>query len=151
MAVAELIVSRRALLGAACVAPVLGVAEGPLVRHPGLDPGSQLPFTAAGKGREIPGQARNDGKWEEALARFRAAEAAIAAAQGAPDALFDRVNARFNRALACLLRTPAPGVAALSVKLDLILAHQVWELIFAPSCLAALRRDAERFAATAAG
>jgi hypothetical protein len=53
---------------------------------------------------------------------------------------------RFNRALARLLRTPAPQVAALAVKLDLLVAHQVWELTFAETSLAALRRDAVRLA-----
>ena len=40
MADAQLKLSRRALLGAACAGPVLGAVEGPLSRHSGLDPES---------------------------------------------------------------------------------------------------------------
>jgi hypothetical protein len=142
MAVAELSVSRREVLGAACAAPLS------LCRHPGLDPGSLFAFRRPLEGRGIPDQVRNDG-WERTLDRVRAAEAALDAARGADDAVFDRVLGRFNRALARLLRTPAPDIAALAVKLDLLLAHEVWELDFAQPCLAALRRDAARLAGAA--
>jgi hypothetical protein len=130
MDVAELSVSRREVLGAACA------------------------IALAGHSREVAewGQLRvtvpsgDDDKWRRAVARFRAAEAALGAAQGAEDFLFDRVLGRFNRALAHLLRTPAPDIAALAGKLDLLLAHEVWELDFAQPCIAALRRDAGRLA-----
>ena len=49
-------------------------------------------------------------------------------------------------AFARLLRAPAPQVAALAVKLDLLVAHQVWEFTFAETSLAAMRRDALRLA-----
>ena len=81
-----------------------------------------------------------------AVARFRAAEAALAVAQGADDAAFDHVLGRFNRALARLLRTRAPDIAALAAKLDLLVAHEVWELTFAEASFAAMRRDALRLA-----
>jgi hypothetical protein len=139
MAVAELIVSRREVLGAACAAPLS------LSRHPGLDPGSS--FTSPSpQDRGIPDQVRNDEKWGRALGRFRAAEAALAAVEGADDVVFDPAAMRFDRALVGLLRAPAPDIGALAVKLDLLFAHQVWEFDYAESCLAALRRDAFRLA-----
>ncbi|MEA3050779.1 MAG: hypothetical protein QOG84_2615 [Sphingomonadales bacterium] len=49
-----------------------------------------------------------------------------------------------------LLRVPAPDLGALAMKLDLILDQELWELTGADRCLAALRRDAHRFAASAA-
>lgn len=170
MAVAELSVSRRELLGAACGFPLLSAhperASSPSLPrrrpgrcgvegHPGLDPGSRLPFPAAERGRGIPGQAGKDGRassravadWDRALSRFRAADAALAAARGADDDTFDRLLARHNRALSRLLRTPAPDAAALAVKLDALVAHQAWELTFAAPALAAIRRDARRLAA----
>ena len=147
-------VSRRVLLGAACVVPVLSAVEGPFTRHPGLDPGSPFPSAAPKRGREIPDRVRNDeedqssalAKWDRALAAYRRAEAAIAAMQGAPDALFDPCNLRFNRALSRLLGTPAPHLPALAAKLDLLVAHEAWELSFAALSLSALRQDARRLA-----
>jgi hypothetical protein len=62
------------------------------------------------------------------------------------DELYDRALGRHNAALARLLRTAAPDLAAVAGKLDLILRHTVFELTFGESCLAALRRDVERFA-----
>lgn len=153
MAVAELIVSRRALLAAACAAPLL--------RHPGEgrgpDPNALESWTpdqvrGDGEGGNDEGEGRNDAqsravtKWDQALARFRRAEAALAAGAGADDDLFDRLLGRLNRALRRLLRVPAPDLRALAAKLDLLVAHQVWELDFALPSLAALRRDARRLA-----
>lgn len=140
MAVAELSVSRREVLGAACAVPLS------LARHPGLDPGSIFASPAARKGREIPDQVRNDGEWGRAFARLRAADAALAEVQGADDAVFDPVLGRFNRALARLLRAPAPDAGALVAKLELLLVHEVWELDFAEACFVAMRRDALRLA-----
>ena len=148
-------VSRRVLLGAACVLP--------LGRHPGLDPGSSffssLPQAEGSWTPDPPDPIRGRGdeegeaaqsflvpKWDRALAAYRRAEAAVAAMQGAPDALFDPCNLRFNRALSRLLRTPAPHLAALAAKLDLLVAHEAWELGFAAPALSAIRRDARRLA-----
>jgi hypothetical protein len=60
--------------------------------------------------------------------------------------VFDPVLGRFNRALARLLRAPAPDVGALAAKLDLLIAHEAWELDFAEASLGAMRRDALRLA-----
>ena len=140
MAVAELIVSRRALLAAAC-APLLS-------RHPGLDPGSSS-FLSETQSRWIPGQARNDEKWQKALARYRAAEAALAAAAHTEDeARYDRLGARHDSALKRLLRTPAPNLAGFAAKLDLAVDHQAWELTGGEACLAALLGDVRSLSAS---
>ena len=57
-----------------------------------------------------------------------------------------RTLGRFNAALARLLRTAAPDLAAVAGKLDLILRHQVFELSFGEASLVALQRDLRRFA-----
>jgi hypothetical protein len=101
----------------------------------------------------MPDQVRHDearpaDKWHKALARYRAAEAALEAVTGtADDDLFGRHLGRFNAALKRLLRTPARDVADLAAKLDLVLAHQVFELTGGELCLAALQADAHRLAA----
>jgi hypothetical protein len=164
MAVGQLNLSRRALLGAVCVGSVLpsaGLAlvragEGPFFfRHPGLDPGSTF-FPSAGQERWIPGRARNDDgpvartltNWNRALARYRRAETALEAVKGsADDHLYDRLLGRLLKTLARLLRIPAPHLPALAAKLDLLVAHQVWELRFAEPSLTAMQRDARRLAA----
>jgi hypothetical protein len=46
-----------------------------------------------------------------------------------------------------LLRAPAPDLAALAAKLDLAVAQAAWELTGGEKCMAALHRDARRFAA----
>jgi len=162
MAAREHKVSRRVLLGAACALPVLSAVEGPLIPpvlspskgHPGLDPGSIFSLPPQ-KGRGIPDQARNDEgegqsfvvtNWDRALTRYRQAEAALAAVDGADEALFDRLVGRLNRTLARLFRTPAPNLPALATKLDLLIAHQVWELRYAEASMTALKRDAHRLA-----
>ena len=151
MAVAELNVSRRTLLGAACALPlgppVLSLSKG----HPGLDPGSIL-ISPTPQDRWTPDRARDDGptrtvtKWDRALTIFRNAEAALAAVQGAEDVVFDRVLGRFNHSLRRLLRAPAPDAAAFSTKLALAIEHEIWELTGGEACLAALKRDARRLA-----
>ncbi len=101
----------------------------------------------------MPDQVRHDeesaaAKWDRALTRLRRAEAALAAVKGTPDEdLFGRLLGRLNKALARLLRTPAPHLPALADKLDLLVEHQAWELTFAEASLAAMRRDARRLAA----
>ena len=49
-------------------------------------------------------------------------------------------------ALRRLFRIPAPDLAALSLKLDLALADQAWELEGCEGCLAAMAEDARRLA-----
>ena len=145
MAVAELNLSRRALLGAAFAVP--------LFRHPELVSGptffpSPVPGASWTPARVRPDDRaeRRAGKWQAALAHFRNAEAAVAAAQGADDDLFDRVLGRFNHALRRLLRAPAPDPAAFAAKLALAIDQEIWELTGGEACLAALVRDSRRLA-----
>jgi hypothetical protein len=148
---ASLEVSRRTLLGAA-FAPMA------LSRHPGVDPGSILLFRTSEQDRWIPDQVRDDEsgqssavtKWDRALARFAAAEAAIAAAAGAPDPIYDPIGARHSAALARLLRTPAPSLAALARKLDLALDERTVAFFGDKAAMKALKQDARRLAASAA-
>ena len=172
MAVADLNVSRRALLGAAFVLPA---AAGPVLhRHPGpfgfaqdrLDPGSIFSVSPAkAEGRWMPDQVRHDeggdggsaqarrlARWEQALPRFGEAEAALAAvAHTEDDAVYDRVLGRFNAALKGLLRAPAADAGAVAVKLDLAVRHLAWELTGGEACMAALLRDARRLAGGCGG
>jgi hypothetical protein len=162
MTVADLNVSRRALLGAACVAPVLGAAAP--FRHAGLDPAStffswapvqqgQARAQVRGDAEAAAGAARRERRavrWQAALARFRKAEAAILAAASSDDEdLYDRLGERFERTLRALLRTAAPDLAALAVKLDLAFAHDVSTLSGGEACLEAVRRDAHWLARAA--
>ncbi len=147
MAVAQLNLSRRALLGAAFAAPVLGAVEGAVL--------SALPAApAGGEGQGAPPQAADPSRtvtlWNRAKARFQAADTALAALAHTPDEdLYDRAGTRHDRALVRLLRTPAPHTAALADKIDLLIAHQAWEFRAADACLAALSGDARRLAAPA--
>jgi hypothetical protein len=99
----------------------------------------------------MPDQVRHDqakARWEGSLARFRAADAAISAATHSEDeALYDRLGDRHDAAIKRLLRTPAPDLPALALKLDLLVAQQAWEMSGGESCLAAIRQDAHRLAA----
>jgi hypothetical protein len=63
--------------------------------------------------------------------------------------VYDRHLGRFNGAMKGLLRTAAPDLASLAAKLDLIVAQEAWELTGGDRCIAALQRDAHRFAAAA--
>jgi hypothetical protein len=141
MAVAELIVSRRALLAAAC-APLLS-------RHPGLDPGSRNNTATPARAAEwTDSRLRGDDvKWRMALARYRAAEAALTAAAHIEDETrYDRLGARHDAALKRLLRTSAQGLLAFAFKLELAIEHQAWELTGGDLCLAALKQDIRRLA-----
>jgi hypothetical protein len=62
------------------------------------------------------------------------------------DDVYDRALGRHNAALAKLLRAPAPDVAAVAGKLELIVRHAVFELSFGEACLAALAGDLRRLA-----
>jgi hypothetical protein len=91
---------------------------------------------------------RNDGRWDNALALYARAVAGLeAVAHTEDDDLYYRALGRHNAALVRLLRAPAPDLAAVARKLDLILRHSVFELTHGESCLAALQRDVRRFAA----
>ncbi|HEX6374344.1 MAG TPA: hypothetical protein VFZ91_01355 [Allosphingosinicella sp.] len=96
---------------------------------------------------EKAGQARVE-TWRKALARYRRAEAGLeAVAHSEDDELYGRALGRQHAALAGLLRAPAPDLAAVARKLDLIVRHSAFELSAAEPCLAWLRRDIGRFAA----
>jgi hypothetical protein len=155
-------VSRRVLLGAACAAPVLSAVEGPLARHPGLDPGPTF-SSRPSQVRWIPDQVRNDEgwrraspfqrrleswrRWDRALVLVRRAEISFRAlGVEADEALYDRRLGAFTRALLRLLRTPAPDLACLALKLDLAVDHEVAELTGGRACLIVLKRDARRLA-----
>jgi hypothetical protein len=86
-------------------------------------------------------------RWERAVARFRAADAAIGAAWHSEDeALYDRLGERHDAAIKRLLRTPAPHLEALAAKLELLFAEQAWEMNGGELCLSAILGDAQRFA-----
>jgi hypothetical protein len=144
-------ISRRALLGAVCASP--------LVRHPGLDPGSTFTSPAAEGSRWIPDQVRDDGAdescavtdWDRALARLRKAQAVLDAAVHEEDEdAYDTLLDSHSEALSALLALPAPDLPALAAKLDAIVPNQAWELTGSEDCLEILRQDARRLAATAA-
>jgi hypothetical protein len=147
MAVVQLNLSRRALLGAAFAAPVLRVVEGPVL--------TALPAALAdgeGQGPASPPAlpSRAVTLWDRAKARFGQADAELAAlASGPDDNLYNRAATRHDRALVRLLRTPAPNAAALADKIDLLIAHQVWELRAGDACMAALSDDARRLSLVA--
>lgn len=65
------------------------------------------------------------------------------------DRLYDRALGRHNAALARLLRTRAPDLAAVARKLDLIMRHTVFELTFGEASFEALRRDVRGLAGLA--
>jgi hypothetical protein len=85
--------------------------------------------------------------WERAVAHLQRAETLLAAAgRTEDDDLYDRLGARLDCALVRLLLTPAPHLAALADKLDLLIAHQAWEFTAGEACLGALSADAHRLA-----
>jgi hypothetical protein len=129
MAAAQHKLSRRALLGAACAAPILA---------------RQAKAAAATLSPVVP----RERLWSRALTRYLSAEAALeTVAHTEDDDLYDHHLGRLNNALRRILRTPAPDLAAFAAKLDLLVQHEAWELTGGDLCIAALRRDAHRFAA----
>lgn len=122
MAAADLKLSRRSLLGAAFAVPVLslpradasGTAHAAVLTRARPEPGRRVSGPVpppAPQSARAPSFAVT--KWDRALARFRRAEAALAAgAHSEDDGLYDRILGRFNRALRALARTPAPHLAA---------------------------------------
>ena len=145
MADAQLKLSRRALLGAACALPA---ASSPPVRFESsreaapsaaeaLPPGPRQSTTLMGS------------NWHRALTRFRRIEATLAALEGHPDEdAYGRAHDRFNLALRRLLAHPAPDLPALATKLEIAVAAELADLTYAPPSLAALAADTRRLAST---
>lgn len=88
--------------------------------------------------------------WERALARYRRAEAALTAAEKGPEEEYNRLGARHHGALARLLTTPAPDIAALATKLDLALYDRAVEFTADAAAMKAIKQDARRLAASTA-
>jgi hypothetical protein len=104
-------------------------------------------------------------RWTRTLAAYRRAEARVAAFK-AEEALlpperrewpavkpleerFGDLDSLRLAALRRLFHIPAPDLAALSLKLDLALADQAWELEGCESCLEAMADDARRLTGAA--
>jgi hypothetical protein len=175
MAAARHNLSRRALLGAGvglCVGPGASALaqrrEAPIFRSGPRRSKGALDSDPAEAGLRL-AQAERAGRdrtlrlaWDRALARFRRAEAALAECRAEQAALPAALRAwphsqalddRFGRlddvrlaALRRLLRTPAPDLAALALKIDLTIDDQAWELTGAEALLDSLKADAGRLA-----
>jgi hypothetical protein len=149
MSVAEHNHSRRALLGAAVALPLLGSEAVARVAGPLHQPS---PKATAG-----PPPRPGEDLWRRRLAEYRVAEATVAEVErctaGAPWEEQDAVEEEYGNALdglyaalRRLFRVPAPDVAALAVKIEIVVAHEVATLNEGEACMAALRRDARRLA-----
>ncbi len=139
-------VSRRAVLGA------------------GVDACVAAPAAAAVAGDAAASAATVQRRWTRTLAAYRRAEARVAAFKAAEALLppeqrewpavkpledrFGDLDSLRLAALRRLFRIPAPDLAALSLKLDLALADQAWELEGCEGCLAAMAEDARRLTCT---
>ena len=113
-------------------------------------------------GAERVEQAEARGRWDRALAAYRRSEARLAAFQAEVALLpaerrafpacrpleqrFGDLDDRRFAMLLRLFRLPAPDLGALSLKLDLALADQAWEIKGAEQCLAVIAADARRLA-----
>jgi hypothetical protein len=60
------------------------------------------------------------------------------------EALYDRLGDRHDAAMKRMLRTPAPDLGALAVKLETLFGEQAWEMRGGELCLAAILGDARR-------
>jgi hypothetical protein len=119
---------------------------------------ASLPVAGAveAAGRPV-GHPRTREEWEAAAAAFRAAEAEVRAferfssgrpyeEQGALEDKYGDLGDAMYDALRRLLRVPAPDLAALAAKIELIVDHEVGTLTGGEACMAALKRDARRLA-----
>jgi hypothetical protein len=141
MADAQLKLSRRSLLAAACASPVLSKVQRPAL------PVSAAPAVRFERSREAPTSADEAllPDWTHALSRFRSAEAAVAALEGTrDDDAFNAAAEAQDRALERLLLAPAPDLASLAAKLALARRHQAWELAQGDALMAAIEQDASR-------
>jgi hypothetical protein len=153
MAVAQLNLSRRALLGGLCAGPLVGaLAGGEVSSGPDLcltfGPAHAHAEGATGAPAAVSGEGRALAVWSRARTRFGKAEAALDALAGGEDEpRYNRAAARHDAALQRLLATPAPDARTLADKIDLLIAHQAWELTEAETILTTLSADARRLAA----
>lgn len=147
--------TRRAVLGAAVVVPVVGVGSSSSSSASSTDPPSPKPSPLQGEWdvwqlafaayREVDG----------ARAKFEVATSAASAGPGGrpfaeQEALDDEYGLFVNAADSAMLRlleAPAPDLDALVVKIALISDHLVWENDGGEDCLVWLEADARRLAA----
>ncbi|MEO7177583.1 MAG: hypothetical protein ABIW83_01955 [Allosphingosinicella sp.] len=158
MVAAQHKLSRRALLVGACAVPVLPLSrhceersDAAIQRWASTVGAAGLPRCARndGKGPDD-AKGRDDGRWQEALARFRQADQEVEALVHCRNQrVYDRALGRHSTALSRLLRTPAPDLAAAAEKLELIVRHHVFEARFGEAALAVLHKDMSRLAAPA--
>lgn len=145
MAAGQHKLSRPALLGAVCAAPVLSPVIPAQAGTPARPAPSPSPWD--------PGLRRDDQSfavtiWNRALARVHKAQAALDAAAHEPDQdRYDTLLDAHIDALSALLALPAPDLPAVAAKLDVIVTHLAWELTGSEDCLQFLRQDAHRLAA----
>jgi len=161
--------SRRALLGAGAAACAFAAAAPSSPFGLSLSkPVPSSPLEGENALRQPQGErevrARNalHSRWHRALAACRQAEARVAAFK-AEEALLpaaqrtfpacEALEERFGRlddlrlaALRRLLGLAAPDLTALSLKFDLAIADQAWELDGCETCLVTLQTDARRLA-----
>jgi hypothetical protein len=101
--------------------------------------------------------ARNDGKWEHALAAFRSAEAELrgmerATAGGSAEEeevwlpVYEARLDAFGGAVRGVMLAGAPDFAAFASKLELFFAHELEPHSVDEDVLAAIRADARRLA-----
>jgi hypothetical protein len=111
-----------------------------------MDSGFELRSSSARRNDESADAAA---RWTRALACFVAADAALAAAAGASDEVYDPLGSKHEAALQRLLRTPAPDAAALARKLELALDERAGEFFGDEAGMKVIKRDARRIAASA--
>ena len=104
----------------------------------------------------LPSPLKGEGAWRLTAAAVTEAEAALAAADATQAGARSRAEefaleevysdrlADLYEAVRALLRTPAPNVAALAVKVCLVVDHEVATLERAAPCMAAVKADAMR-------
>jgi len=153
--------TRRALLGVGVGVCASGARGTVLVRVPMAEAEPAPEGEGAERGHvqvHVPSPAR----WTRALAAFRRAEARMAAFKAQERLLpperrafpacrdleerFGDLNELRHAALRRLLRIPSPDLAALALKLELVVADQAWELVDTETCLEAIAADARRLA-----
>jgi hypothetical protein len=132
MADAQLKLSRRSLLAAACASPLAATRPVRSERSRGPAPSAAEALLPA---------------WTRALTDYRRAEATVAALEGtSDDDAFNAAADTHDRALERLLLAPAPDLPAFAAKLRLARGHQAWELAQGDALMQAVEQDALRLA-----